>query len=117
MCNGCAKDHPAQYCQDSQAGHVLADVSTQEHQTLTQTRVGIPGAQQPSLECRARFAILKSYAACLCSVSSWQRVALPGRVMMNVRKRLSSLSTAARNCKIASAPSGSSQNFSVPLTR
>lgn len=68
-------------------------------------------------ECRTRFEILKTYAACLCSVSSWQRVALPGRSLMNVRKRLSSLSTAARNCKIASAPSGSSQNFSVPLTR
>ena len=68
-------------------------------------------------ECRIRFAILESYPACLYSVYSWQRVALPGRLMINVRKRLSSLSTAARNCKMASAPSGLSQNFSVPLTR
>jgi hypothetical protein len=41
----------------------------------------------------------------------------PSRLRMCLAKRSSSQSDAARTCKIASAPSGSFQNISVPLTR
>jgi hypothetical protein len=57
------------------------------------------------------------YAACVNSVVAWRRNGLPGRLTMYSASRSSSLSKAARNCRMASAPSGLSQNFSVPFTR
>ena len=68
-------------------------------------------------ECKTPFVFLEFYAAFPCCFFVWRRNAFPGRFSMCFVRRSSSLSRDARICRIASAPSGLSQNFSVPLTR
>src|SRR5262249_1110634 len=69
----------------------------------------------PASGCRTYFVIsVRGQAASLARLRRW---ACPGRLSMYFSNRPSSLSTAARTCRMASPPSGRFQNRSVPLTR